>query len=45
MKGIFTKESLTKKLNELGVKNPDSVIREAEKGRAIVGEYRIMAVR
>lgn len=43
--GNFSKEDLVKFLETMGIQNPMSVVKEAEKGRAICGEYRILAFR
>lgn len=42
-KGSFTKDALLNFLESVGVSNPHLVVKEAEKGRVLCGNYRILA--
>jgi hypothetical protein len=42
-KGSFTKNALINFLESVGVSDPQSVVKEAEKGRVLCGNYRILA--
>jgi hypothetical protein len=41
--GILTKSALLRKLEQLGIENPLAVVKEAAKGMAVCGKYKIMA--
>lgn len=44
-KGMFSKESLIDQLIKWGSNSPDEIMAQAARGRAVYGEYKILAVR
>ena len=44
-RGVLNKEQLMEQLKQWGIINPLSVITEAEKGRTICGQFRILGLR